>query len=273
MRTVWPGVAAALIAGVVGISSATAQPSACGRVVTGGTQEERAAVGRILCLMPGTAIESVQILEQPPDAPADALWLALTVPPAPRASSPGLLNYTRAKWEVDIAAAAIRDGFFRLGLARVVAYEELSRGNPPDTDHLVGIALRAWSVPRWSTGARPRSLGHRAGTWAQLQAKLDVLSRRFQVRTRLERFNPFGKAPVVTVLAGDGGAFIDAGGFDAYKRALQFGEARYDGVLLQLRTPTGAGLQVFTVDRGRRSTGCTRYGRIPHKRYEICPSD
>ena len=102
---------------------------------------------------------------------------------------------------------------------------------------------------------------------------MSSLSRRFGVATRLERYNPFGKAPVVTVTTNRAGRFIDAGGVRAYQRALRFDGAVYDGVFLQLVTRSGAGRQVFVIDRGRRSRGCSAFGRIPHKRFEICPLD
>jgi hypothetical protein len=265
--------AVALVAGIAVSPAGGRATQPCLRQVTGGSTAEQAAVRRILCLMPGTAIQSVQILDEAPDAPANALWLAMTIPRPPQPQSATFLSYSRAHWEVEIAAAGIRDGLSRLGLAHVVAYQELASGATPGGEHLVGIARPEWDVPRWSTGAPVRTLGRAVGTWAQLQVKLDALSRRFGVRTRLERYSPFGKAPVVTVTTDRGGAFIDAGGFQAYEQALRFGEARFDGVFLQLITPAHAGLQVFTVDRGRRSSGCSGSGRIPHRRYEICPSD
>jgi len=262
---------ASVAATTTGLGGAAA--ASCLRPIDGGTPDERAAVQRMLCLMPGTAIDGVQILPAPADAPVDAAALALTIDERLGSAADTVLANTRARWEVDVAAGAIRDGFQRLGLARVVAYEQLSPGAQVDARRFVGIARPEWGAPRWATGAAPQTLGRGVGTWLQLQTRLDALSRRFHIRTRLERYNPFGKAPVVTVITGRGGEFIDRGGFQAYERALRFSEARYDGVLLQLVTPSGEGLQVFTVDRGRRSTGCSRSGVIPHRRYEICPSD
>ena len=49
-----------------------------------------------------------------PDAPPDALWLAVSAPRA-TASSADLLTYVRGKWEADVAAGGIRDSFARLG--------------------------------------------------------------------------------------------------------------------------------------------------------------
>ena len=247
--------------------------ASCGRQVRGGSTDEQAAVGRILCLMPGTAIQAVELLDQAPDARPQDVWLAITIPSPPRAGERSFLGYTRATWEAELAAAAIRDGLSRLGLAHVVAFQDLAPGQQSDPAHLFGIARPEWKLPRWSAGPPARTLGRGVGMWGQLQAKLDGLSRRFGVQTKLERFDPFGKAPIVVVTTPRGGAFIDAGGFQTYEQALRFRDATYDGVLLELLTPSGAGLQVFTIDRGRRSSGCSRFGTIPHRRYEICPSD
>ena len=247
--------------------------ASCLRPVSGGNSEEGAAVERILCLMPGTAIRSVEIRTDVTDAGPRAVWLAISIRAFKGPARVDALDYTRAKWEVDIAAGAIRDGFVRLGLRHVVAYQDLTVGRQPDPAHLYGIARPEWKVGRWSAGADPKSLGVGVQTWLALQAKLDALSRRFHVRTQLTRYNPFGKAPIVTIRTDQGGRFIDAGGFQAFERGVKFDGARYDGSLIQLLTPSHAGLQVFVVDRGRRSSGCTRLGVIPHRRYEICPSD
>ncbi|MDX6487764.1 MAG: hypothetical protein QOK13_379 [Gaiellaceae bacterium] len=261
-----------LLPGVLPAADA-AGPASCLRSVSGGNTEETAAVERILCLMPGTAIRSVEIRTDVVDAGPRAVWLAISIRAFKGSAGLDALGYTRAKWEADIAAAAIRDGFVRLGLRHVVAYQDLTAGRQPHPAHLYGIARPEWKVARWSTGADPKSLGVGVQSWSGLQARLDALSRRFHVRTQLTRYNPFGKAPVVTIRTAQGGRFIDAGGFQAYERAVKFAGARYDGALIQLLTPSHAGLQVFVVDRGRRSSGCSRLGVIPHLRYEICPSD
>ena len=272
LRLVLVGLLTVLVS--AGLPAADAAgPTSCLRPVSGGNTEEVAAVERILCLMPGTAIRSVEIRTDVTDAGPRAVWLAIWVRAFSGPAGGDALGYTRAKWEVDIAAAAIRDGFVRLGLRHVVAYQDLTVGRQPDPAHLYGIAPPEWKVARWSTGSDPKSLGVGVQTWPGLQAKLGALSRRFHVRTQLTRYNPFGKAPVVTIRTDKAGRFIDARGFQAFERGMKFDGARYDGVLIQLLTPSHAGLQVFVVDRGRRSSGCTRLGVIPHRRYEICPSD
>jgi hypothetical protein len=262
------GISAVLVI-ITATAGATAAAS-CLVPVTGGTAREQAAVQRILCKMRGTTIESVQILGQPPDAPNDALWLAVSIPrPTTDASN---LTYVRAKWEENIAAGAIRDGFVRLGFPRVIGYEEVYPGVQPDTRSIAGIALRDWNVPRWATGGRPHPRGGRVETWPQLQAKLDLLSRRFGVRTRLDRYEPFGKAPLVTILTGLPTKFILAGGFDAYKQALHFNGAHFDGVLLRVVTPALTGVQIDAVYRGRPGSGCSVAGHIKHSS-KICQGD
>jgi hypothetical protein len=136
----------------------------------------------------------------------------------------------------------------------------------------VGIALRDWNIPRWATGVRPHPRGGHVETWQQLQAKLNLLSRRFRVRTQLYRYEPFGKAPLVTVWTRQPTAFIDAGGFDAYKQALHFNGAHFDGVLLRVVTPAVTGLQVDIVYRGRWTNSCGGGGHIRHSS-KICQSD
>ena len=211
--------------------------------------------------MPMNRIEGVRIAGPPPKAPPDAVTIGFVVSLPPSiADSP---RNVRVRWEVEVAAAAIRDGFARLGLRRVVAFRFEERGAEPDDRRVVGIALPAWGVPRWKTSPPPATLGRGASTWAHLQARLDALSRRWRVRTHLERYNPFGKAPVVTLTTAEPGDFIRKGGFHEYLAALRFGEPVYDGVFIHLDGGGGV-LQKFATYRGRQSEGCLVLGRIPY---------
>jgi hypothetical protein len=245
----------------VSLSPAEAADPFCGRTVSGGTPDEQAAVKRILCLMPDTRIERVQILEQPPSAPPDALWLAIgaSLPP----SLADFMRNRRVEWEVDVAAGAIRDGFVRLGLRHVVAYQLVPTGGQPNPERLYGIALPGWGAPRWQSSPLPPTLGKGTETWAQLAAKLDRLARRWVLQSDLERYNPFGKAPVVTVATPHPDDFVGKGGLEAFLRTLRFGEARYDGVLLQLATGGRVVFEESVVDRGRRHSGCAHQGPFP----------
>ena len=96
--------------------------------------------------MPGTAIQSVQIV-QAPDAPPNALWLGITARHATGTGAAASLIFSRVRWEVDIAASGIRDGFSRLGLAHVVGYEEVAAGATP-VHFVMGIARPEWGLPR-----------------------------------------------------------------------------------------------------------------------------
>lgn len=242
--------------------------SGCAVAVTGGTRAEDAAAQAAVCRMPGTLIRSIQINAQPPDAPSDTVWLAITVPHPPNAQTlRSFLVYARGKWEAEIAAPAIRDRFVRLGLRHVVAYG----GAQSEPRALVGIALPRWGIRRWTTGAPSRNLGKRADAWPVLQAKLVALARKYRVKTSLVRYEPLGKAPLVWISTPRAARFIAAGGFAAYERALHFREARYDGIFIALIVPRRAALLVSATYRGRQGEGCGEFRRIRGAE-RICPS-
>jgi len=253
-------------------SSGRATGGRCGVSVTGGNPPENTAARKIVCRMPGTLIESVQINEHPPDAPSDTVWLAITVPrPTTAQTLANFLVETRGKWDSDIAAAAIRDGLVGSGLRRVVAYDTIWPGVQPDPNDLYGIALPKWGIRRWATGAPSRNLGKRGDSWPVLQAKLNALSRRYHIKTTVVRYQPLGKAPLIWISTPKAARFLAAGGFQAYEYTLHFGEARYDGVFIGLVSEPVAALAVFATYRGRQGQGCGGYHQIRGAN-KICPS-
>jgi hypothetical protein len=221
--------------------------------------------------MPGTVIASVQVLEHPPDAPSDTIWLGITIPRRSDQSLAGFRVAARGTWEADIAAGAIRDGFVRLGLRRVVAYERLWAGGQPDPSHLFGIALPRWGISRWTTGAPSRNLGLHADSWRVLAAKLRGLSARYRAKTTLARYEPLGKAPMIWISTRRAARFLSAGGFQAYERTLHFRQATYDGVFIGLVAPGTAALYVEATYRGRQGEGCSGWHQIRGAN-NICPS-
>jgi hypothetical protein len=262
---------AALAAATALTTSGGAAGGSCGVTIKGGTSAERAVTTQVVCRMRGSEIGSIRILEGPPDAPTNTLWLAIYVPRPKVDTLPGFLIETREKWDAAIAAAAIRDSFVRARLRRVVAYQELWPLAEPNAERLYGIALPAWGIKRWETGAPSRNLGRHAESWPVLQAKLNALSRRYHVKTTLVRFEPLAKAPLVWIWTPQPGRFVLAGGFDAYKRALHFGQARYEGVFIVLVARGSAALAAWAEYRGRQGEGCGGYHRI-RGADRICPS-
>jgi hypothetical protein len=222
--------------------------------------------------MPGTEIRSIQILDQPPDAPSDTVWLAIYVPQPTGRTLASFLVETRSKWDADIAAGAIRDGFVRAGLRRVVAYNVIPPGVKADPSYLFGVALPKWGIKRWTTGAPSRNLGKRGDSWPILRARLKALSLRYHVKTTLVRYEPLGKAPLVWISTPKAARFLRVGGFEAYERALHFGDARYDGVFIGLVSQPVVALAAWAVYRGRQGLGCGGFGRLPGAD-KICPSD
>jgi hypothetical protein len=253
-------------------SSGGAAAGKCGVTITGGSAAEKTVARTIVCRMPSTLIGAIQINEHPPDAPSDTVWLAITVPrPSTAQTLANFLIEVRGQWDSDIAAAAIRDGFVRSGLRRIVAYDTIWPGVQPDPNDLYGIALPRWGIKRWETGAPSRNLGKRGDSWPVLQAKLNALSRRYQVKTTLTRYQPLGKAPLIWISTPRAARFLAAGGFQAYERTLHFREARYDGVFIVLISPPVAALAVFATYRGRQGEGCGGYHQIRGAN-KICPS-
>jgi hypothetical protein len=221
--------------------------------------------------MPGTLIGSIQIVDHPPDAPSDTVWLAITVPRATGQTLASFLIEPREKWDAELAAAAIRDGFVRFGLRRVVAYDAIPPGVQLDPNNLYGIALPRWGIRRWTTGAPSRNLGKHGDSWPVLQAKLKTLARRYQTRTTLVRYEPLGNAPLVWISTPKPARFIAAGGFQAYERTLYYREARYDGVFIGLVSQPVTALLVWATYRGRQGEGCGVYRRLRGAN-EVCPS-
>ena len=255
----------------LGAASGGGPGSTCGVGITGGTTAERAAAKRIVCRMPGAVIESVQIVQHPLDAPSDTVWLAITVPRATAQTLASFLVDARGRWDANIAAGAIRDGFVRLGLRRVVAYDQIPPRAQLDPNDLYGIALPRWGIKRWTTGAPSRNLGRHADSWPVLAAKLKTLSGRYHVKTTLARYQPLGKAPMIWISTRRAARFLAVGGFQPYKRALHFGEARYDGVFIGLVAPGTAALYAEATYRGRQGDGCGEWHQIRGAN-TICPS-
>jgi hypothetical protein len=76
---------------------------------------------------------------------------------------------------------------------------------------------------------------------------------------RLERYNPFGKAPVVTVTTRAPGRFLRGRGLRLFRSRLGIGGRRFDGALL---TVVGGGRIVYAALATHRTavtTGCAAY--------------
>lgn len=255
---------------------------ACAPAVTGATAPERAAISRIVCLMPGSAVRTVQVVAPPARTKASARAVGIRIL-LDGYDGVSRLTTMRAEWEAAAAAGAIADGFRRLHLRPVVAYSARPVGTPPtrlepSAEPVRGLLPRVFEVTAHGSVGPPKTLGVGIGTWVALDARLDSLDRRYAVHHHLDRLTPFGKAPAVTISAPALTRFLGGPGLVAYLRALRWTENRYDGIYVGVRSGGklvwGATIEVragggggcgFDVDPGggridAANTACTAAG-------------
>jgi hypothetical protein len=243
--------------------------AACNRVVTGGTHEEQAAVQRIVCRMPGTRVAEVAIMAAPPGAPAATRTIGIVV--RPRAGDPPLDRRplaARAGWEAELAAGAIRDGFARRGLSRVAAFASATSRRDFAARFYRPLGRPEWHLGRWQVrpGIRSASGKVRDGRWAALNARLRADARRYGLKLRVEQYNPYGKAPVVTVTTRRPQALLASRALRRLRDDLGIGGHRFDGAFLSI---VGDGRIVFTAFSNHRTavtSGCAVYvpGLVGH---------
>ena len=251
MRASLAFAAAALAASIAAVPGG-ASAAICSPTVTGGASDEQQVVQRVLCLMPGTLIASVTLVDDPADDGTPQVALAIKV-------GAGEFPGTRGDWEGWVAASAIRDAFARRGFRPVVAFDTF--GN---TD----VAQMYQINPR-----PPRQLNKGVVTWMQTHAGVDRLANKYGVRATLRRYNPYGKAPYLRLVTRDPAKLIDSGGLSAFLRLFRWnwgeGPDRYDGVYVEAVGPRGT-FSVFTA-AARGGVGCEKLGSFPHAG-QVCPS-
>jgi hypothetical protein len=231
--------------------------------VTGGSAAERAAIARILGRMPGTRVTEVRILAAPPGAPSSTRTLGVVV--GARKGDPPLDRralQARAGWEAEIVAGAIRDGFARRGLSRVAAFIAVTSPAQISPRFYRPLGRPGWNLGRWEVRDGIRSAGKaRDGRWGALRALLRADARRFGLRLRMEPYNPFGKAPVVTVTTRSAQAFLRSRALAHLRADLGIGGRRFDGAFLSV---VGGGRTFFTAFSTHRTAvtaGCAVYVR------------
>ena len=244
---------ASLTALAVALLCASAAPAG----VRGGSAAERAAIGRILARMPGTHVTEVRILGAPPGAPATTRTLGVIV----RSSGDRALQ-ARAGWEAEIAAGAIRDGFARHGLSRVAAFIAVTSPSQFSPRFYRPLARPGWGLGRWEVRDGIRSAGKaRDGRWSALRTRLRGDARLYGLRLGLEPYNPFGKAPVVTVKVSSPERFLRGHALQHLRADLGIGTHRFDGAFLSVTGHEGTFFTAFSTHRTAVTTGCAVYVR------------
>ncbi len=231
--------------------------------VSGGSAAERAAIGRILARMPGTRVTGVRVLGAPPGAPASTRTLGVVV--GARKGDPPLDRralQARAGWEAEIVAGAIRDGLARRGFSRIAAFIAVTSPSQLNPRFYRPLGRPGWGLGRWEVRDGIRSAGKaRDGRWSALRTRLLADARRFGLHLRLEPYNPFGKAPVVTVSVRSPERFLRSRALGALRADLGIGRHRFDGAFLSVVGGGRTFFSAFSTYRTAVTTGCAVYVR------------
>ena len=233
--------------------------------VSGGTAAQREIVANALCKM--TALKTnprVRIYPTPDVAPGGiGLDIVAHVPPQPASpTGPAAAQSTyadeQASWLAAVIAGAVRDQSRRQHLPHVVTYKLFyaTGAGTPTFQSQGRIALPGWGDPEGQGSFPPATLGHGVPSDAQLQTRLDRVAAQTHTTFTLTVGDPLGKAPMVTITAKNPRRLL-AGPIPRYISAVEFSQARYDGVLLAVNDTKGNPVWVATTAARIGNTGCT----------------
>lgn len=275
---------------LVGVVALALPASACGGSqvdlagclppVSGGSAAQRAVVTTVLCGMGNDVNWLVSIHRSPRGEPAGSAGLVFVARVPPQPASPRGPKAARARfaddqvtWNAAIAAGAIRDRSRRAHLLHVVSYTLTFRtpGHRVVTQSQGRMALPGWGDPEGQGSLPPATLGHGTASYDTLQRRLERIAAQTHTQVRLGWGDPLGAAPDVAITTADPIRLL-AGPIRRYLDAVDFQEARYDGVLVAVfdtkHNPVWA---ATTADRvGDR--GCTVYSNEAGKSHGMFPS-
>jgi hypothetical protein len=213
--------------------------------------------------MPGTRVRQVWVLAAPHGAPASTRTLAIVVGTR-KGDAPldRLALQARAGWEAEVVAGAIRDGFARRGLSRIAAFIAVTSPSQINPRFYRPLGRPGWHLGRWEVRSGIRSAGKASdGRWTALHKRLRADARRFGLGLRLELYNPFGKAPVVTVTTRSPEAFLRSRALQTLRADLGIGGHRFDGAFLSVVGGGRTFFTAFSTHRTAMTAGCAVYVR------------
>jgi hypothetical protein len=239
----------------------------CRPAVSGGSSAQRAVVTSVLCAMGEDVIQHVSIHGSPRNEPAGSVGLVIiaSVPPepaspkGPRAARARFAD-DRATWYAAIASGAIRDRSRRAQLPHVVSYSLLFHppGAKPTLQGQGRIALPGWGDPEGQGSFPPATLGHGAPSHDSLQQRLTAIASQTHTRVSLGWGRPLAATPYVIITTANPRRLL-AGPITRYLDALEFQNARYDGVLIAVFDAKHQPVWAATTADRIGTRGCSTY--------------
>lgn len=275
--------AAAAVLGFVAVgcgSGGQVDRGACLQAVSGGSSAQRAVVTSVLCAMGEDVFQQVSIHSSPRNEPAGSAGLVIIAsvpsePASPKGPMAARARFAddRATWYAAVAAGAIRDRSRRARLPHVVSYSLLfhAPGARPTLQGQGRIALPGWGDPEGQGSFPPATLGHGAPSHDSLQQRLTTIAARTHTRVSLGWGRPLGGTPYVIITAADPRHLL-AGPITLYLDALQFRNARYDGVLIAVVDAKHQPVWSATTADRIGTRGCSTYSAEAGKNSGLFPS-
>ncbi len=213
----------------------------CRAPVTGGTPAERQVVHDVFCASASTPAK-IRIAPAPSGLPKGTVELVIDsrVPPEPSTSTGPKAAAAEAaresaSWNAAVFAGAVRDKSERERLPHVVLYELRYEivGQTPQLQTQGRIALPGWGDPEGQGSGPPGTLGHGTPSFDQIEQATYRLGQQTGSTIRIGWGIPLGATPAIFIRAKHPNQLL-AGPISQFLAAVKFGEARYDGVLIEV---------------------------------------
>jgi hypothetical protein len=162
-----------------------------------------------------------------------------------------------ASWAAAVLAGAVRDRSERDHLPRVMLYELRYDvpGRPPQLETQGRIALPGWGDPEGQGTPPPATLGHGAPSFDRIERTTYRLGQETQRSVRIGWGTPLGATPAIFIRAQNPNQLL-AGPISRFLAAVKFGNARYDGVLIEVDDRAHTPLWMATTAERAGQKGC-----------------
>jgi hypothetical protein len=241
MRYVAAPVAALALIAISCGGAGTQDRNECRAPVSGGTPAQQQVVHDVFCASASTPAK-IRIAPAPSGLPKGTIELVIDsrVPPEPatptgRKAAEAEAARESASWAAAVFAGAVRDRSEREHLPHVMFYELRYdvRGQTPQLQTQGRIALPGWGDPEGQGSVPPGTLRRGTPSFDQIEQATYRLGQQTNSTVRIGWGTPLGATPAIFIRAKHPNQLL-AGPISRFLAAVKFGEARYDGVLIEV---------------------------------------